>query len=194
MQAAPDRRCDWRLQPAWRRLAIRPALWPVLLLATLLFGCGNSPYSGDETGQVALYTVFGDDPPTIDPSLAYDFNSEAIASLIYPSYFQYHYLKRDPLVLLPALGAGPPIVEPTPVVVVAAGRRVVRPGQKWTFRIKRGLRFQDDPCFPDGKGREILGADFLSSFRRRTIWCASQRTYLAGSNPVGGPVQEQYPQ
>ncbi|MCW3054638.1 MAG: ABC-type oligopeptide transport system,periplasmic component, partial [Chthonomonadales bacterium] len=32
--------------------------------------------------------------------------------------------------------------------------------------IKHGLRFQDDPCFPGGKGREITAADFLYTFRR----------------------------
>ena len=32
------------------------------------------------------------------------------------------------------------------------------------------------------------------SVRAGALWCAWQRTYLTGSNPAGGPVQEPYPQ
>ncbi len=36
----------------------------------------------------------------------------------------------------------------------------------YTFRIKKGVRFIDDPCFPDGKGREVTAQDFLFCFKR----------------------------
>src|SRR5437763_1047285 len=126
----------------------------------LLPGCGNSPYPTGDAAKATFYTVFADDPLTMDPSLAYDFNSEAIAALVYPSYYQYHWLKRNPLVLLPALGAEEAKVEQFPVTVLDEGQPVKRTGERWTFRINKRVRFQDDPCFAGGRGRDVVAADF----------------------------------
>ncbi|MBL4625701.1 MAG: ABC transporter substrate-binding protein [Flavobacteriales bacterium] len=37
---------------------------------------------------------------------------------------------------------------------------------KFTFFIRKGVMFHDDPCFPEGKGREVTAADFLYSFTK----------------------------
>lgn len=37
-------------------------------------------------------------------------------------------------------------------------------GRVYTFYLKKGVRFHDDPCFPDGKGREVKASDFKYSF------------------------------
>ncbi len=37
---------------------------------------------------------------------------------------------------------------------------------QWTFHIRKGVKFQNDPCFPDGKGREITVKDFLYCFEK----------------------------
>jgi len=34
----------------------------------------------------------------------------------------------------------------------------------WTFTIRKGVKFHDDPCFPNSKGREITAKDFKYSF------------------------------
>ena len=36
----------------------------------------------------------------------------------------------------------------------------------WTFHIRKGVKFHDDPCFEDGKGREINANDFNYCFNR----------------------------
>ncbi|GAB4487722.1 MAG: ABC transporter substrate-binding protein [Raineya sp.] len=36
----------------------------------------------------------------------------------------------------------------------------------YTFKIKKDIRFHDDPCFPNGLGREVLAEDFVYSFKR----------------------------
>ncbi|GAH72512.1 unnamed protein product, partial [marine sediment metagenome] len=36
----------------------------------------------------------------------------------------------------------------------------------YTIKIKRGVYFQDDGCFPGGKGRELKAEDFIFSFKR----------------------------
>ncbi len=137
-----------------------------LLLALALAGCGNNPYPPGESARPVLYRALSDDPKTLDPSVSYGVDEAPIIDVLYASYFQYHYLKRDPYVLELALGAEQPRREPYWYAASENGRAVRKRGESWTFRIKHGLRFQDDPCFPGGKGREIVAADFLYSFRR----------------------------
>jgi ABC-type transport system substrate-binding protein len=36
----------------------------------------------------------------------------------------------------------------------------------YTFKRKQGVRFQDDPCFPGGKGRAVTADDFVYSLKR----------------------------
>ncbi len=38
-------------------------------------------------------------------------------------------------------------------------------GMVYTFKIKKGVFFHDDPCFSDGKGREVNAEDFAWSFK-----------------------------
>ena len=140
-------------------------------MALLFSGCSNNPYKKGEAAQPILYLSIATDPKTFDPSICYDVPGATIIDPIYATYLQYDYLKRDPYVLVPGLGATQPEVVDTPVVVVEKDKdgnttRKTAQGQTWTFHIKKGLRFQDDPCFAGGKGREILGADFLYTWRR----------------------------
>ena len=136
------------------------------LLLVILAACNNNPYPAGETAQAIIYSTIGDDPKTLDPSIAYDVASSSIIDNIYPSYMQYNYLKRDPFVVEPGLGAEEPKRERVAVTITEDGQTITKQGERWTFRIKKGLYFQDDPCFLDGKGREILAADFLYTFRR----------------------------
>ena len=135
-------------------------------LGITLVGCGNNPYPPGESATTTLYRVLADDPKTLDPSIAYDVPSANVIDVIYPPYLQYNYLKRDPYVLEMGLGAEEPKREKWPVTTMVDGKPVKAMGERWTFKIKKGLRFQDDPCFPNGKGREITGDDFLFSFKR----------------------------
>lgn len=140
-------------------------IW-LLPLALILVGCSNNPYPPGETARPILFRSLDDDPRTLDPSVAYTTTESSIMDVIYPSFYQYHYLKRDPYVLELALGAEEPRRAPYAYTETEKGRAVAKRGEAWTFRIKRGLRFQDDPCFAGGKGRAITAADFLYSFRR----------------------------
>jgi oligopeptide transport system substrate-binding protein len=36
----------------------------------------------------------------------------------------------------------------------------------WTFHLRRGVKFHDDPCFEDGKGREMNANDFRYCFEK----------------------------
>lgn len=147
--------------------AARVIAVPVFLgLLVGLCGCGNDPYPPGATARPILFRALPDDPKTLDPTVAYIVSDAQIVDLIYPCYFRYHFLKRDPYVLELNFGAEQPKREPYLYTVTQSGHTVQKHGESWTFRIKRGLRFQDDPCFPHGKGREIKAADFIYSFRR----------------------------
>ncbi|MEO1653701.1 MAG: ABC transporter substrate-binding protein [Bacteroidota bacterium] len=39
-------------------------------------------------------------------------------------------------------------------------------GREYIFTIRHDVKFHDDPCFPDGIGREVRADDFVYSFRR----------------------------
>ena len=145
---------------------IAGAFCALAALSSLVAGCGNNPYPAGEAGSATIHRVLADDPKTLDPSIAYDVPSANVIDVIYPTYFQYHYLHRDPFVLDLALGAEEPKREKWPVTTIVKGKPTKSIGERWTFKIKPGLHFQDDPCFAGGKGREIVASDFLHSFRR----------------------------
>jgi len=153
--------------PLLHRFRTRP-IWPLLLLIAAgplgLAGCTNNPYPQGEPGGSVIYRALQADLRTLDPSISYTVDESSIVDLIYPAYFGYHYLKQAPFELVLALGAAEPKRERSTYTDPKTGRQAV--GETWTFRIKPGLKFQDDPCFPGGKGREITAADFLFSFRR----------------------------
>ena len=36
----------------------------------------------------------------------------------------------------------------------------------WTFHLRKGVKFHDDPCFEDGRGREVIASDFSYCFEK----------------------------
>lgn len=129
-------------------------------------GCSNNPYAADEVSRSVIYGTIGD-LKSLDPTVAYTVSEGAVIDCIYPAYYKYHPLKQSPYTLELALGAEE--AKRTPITVTVKdkdGNTKTQQGEEWTFRLKKGLRFQDDPCFPGGKGREITAADIAYSFRR----------------------------
>ena len=37
---------------------------------------------------------------------------------------------------------------------------------QWTFHIRKGVKFHNDPCFSSGKGREVTAKDFAYCFEK----------------------------
>ncbi len=143
------------------------ALLACLCLAMFATGCGNSPYPAANSSRSILYLALTDDVKSLDPTIAYDVDSGSVVNLLYPAYFNYDYLKRNPLQLDLCLGARMPSVKPvTYLAATPSGSKKMVNGQLWTFQIRPDLRFQNDPCFPNGQGRQITAADFIYSFKR----------------------------
>ncbi len=111
-----------------------------LLMAQM--ASGESVYRG-ETGRLT----------GLDPARVMDVPSVQAVSKIYEGLVQYAYLQR-PYQVEPCLADAMPVVSSN--------------GMEYTFRIRRGIYFQDDPCFEstDGKGRELTAEDFIYAIKR----------------------------
>ena len=87
----------------------------------------------------------------LDPGVSGEVSSSMAISRIYEGLLEYDYLAR-PYEVIPNLADSMP--------------KISDDGLVYTFKIRRGIYFQDDPCFPDGKGRELLAEDFAYSIKR----------------------------
>ncbi len=131
---------------------------------TALSGCGNSPYQSGVTKESVYFLSQADDPRKLDPASSYRASEGTILDVICSSYYDYHPLYTEPFELQTNLGAQPAERESYSYVDPKTKKSVT--GERWTFRIRRDLKFADDPCFPDGKGRPIDARDFVYAFRR----------------------------
>ena len=86
-----------------------------------------------------------------DPVQSNDVYSSRAVALIYEPLYQYHYLKR-PYRAIPCLADGMP--------------QVSDDGLTLRIGLKKNVRFQDDPCFPGGKGRTVTAQDAAFSLKR----------------------------
>jgi oligopeptide transport system substrate-binding protein len=118
---------------------------------TLLSACsGKSKNLGACNGNIIRYPMIAD-AKSLDPITSDDRYSHLSAGLIYEGLVQYHYLKR-PLEVVPALAEAMPEISKDELT--------------YTFKIKKGVKFQDSKYFEGGKGREVKAKDFVYSFLR----------------------------
>lgn len=123
----------------------------LFLVALVLMAASTSCTGRRELGNV-LRTAIREKYKTLDPQQASDFYSHTEVARAYEGLLHYHYLKR-PYVIEPLLAESMPTVS--------------KDGLIYTFRLKADVRFQDDKAFaPDGKGRAVVAADFVYSFKR----------------------------
>ncbi|MBI3542424.1 MAG: hypothetical protein HY075_04005, partial [Deltaproteobacteria bacterium] len=130
-----------------RSICFRTILTGILVGAVLASpGCTRKRTVGN-----VLRTGVREKYKSLDPAHGQDYYSNTLIRRAYEGLLEYHYLKR-PYVIEPLLAEGMPAVS--------------RDGLTYTFKIKQGVRFQDDKAFPDGKGRELVASDFVYSFKR----------------------------
>ena len=96
-----------------------------------------------------------DEARSLDPQYAYDQMSQIIEELVQDRLLQYNAMKTDPYELEPCMLAA------MPEKTVEADGSVT-----YLCRLKPDIHFHDDPCFPGGKGREVLTSDVLYAFQR----------------------------
>ena len=121
-------------------------------------------------GEQVLYSQAGR-IQGFDPAKAGDVASSMAIARMYEGLLQYAYLKR-PYELEPLLAEAMPTVSDD--------------GLTYTFTIREGIFFQDDPCFPGGKGRELTAADFVYSIKRIADVKNSSSGYWAFRGRIAG--------
>jgi len=128
---------------------VRPTLPLLLLVAIAATGCGAERYPAEPPATAHLY--LNEDITGLDPVFAQDEISGACCLQIFDAPYEYEYLVR-PYQLKPCLAEALP--------------EVSEDGLVHRFRIRPGVLFHDDPCFPDGKGREVTADDVVFSLKR----------------------------
>ncbi len=123
--------------------------------------CNNNPYGDEASAGRVFFTSLDENPTTVDPQRASDVDSLYISSNIHDTAYEFHYLKR-PFEIVPSMATAMPQKRWRTDFPGLAGRRVY----SLRFALRRGLRFQDDPCFAGGRGREIRIDDIILAFRR----------------------------
>ncbi|MFM9994532.1 MAG: ABC transporter substrate-binding protein [Phycisphaerales bacterium] len=140
------------MRPAVRRAAVHAVL---VLFASVAAVAGATPALAQAKAEkVIRIPVRTDGAKNLDPvkgSTQYD--NQACAQ-VYETLLQWKYLKR-PLELEPLLLTEMPRPTDNP-----DGTRT------WKFTLKPGVKFHDDPCFPGGKGRELMTDDVFYSWKR----------------------------
>jgi oligopeptide transport system substrate-binding protein len=115
------------------------------MLATI--SCTKKVDDKDNT----LNVVVKSNIKSLDPMYANDRYSNIVNAQIYEPLLTYHYLKR-PATLIPNLAESMPTAS--------------KDGLTHTIKIKKGIKFQDDSSFANGKGREVTAQDFMYAWRR----------------------------
>ena len=117
------------------------------------------------------FPVASDGPRSLDPvdgSTQYDFRC---TSQIYETLLQKNYLKR-PFEQEPLLLAKMPEISDD--------------GLTYHFTLKKGVKFHDDPCFPGGKGRELVAEDVIYTFKRFADSDISLKSWWLFENTIAG--------
>lgn len=124
--------------------------WVPAVILALTFGCTKK---SDVDTSNTFHTYSTAKIKGLDPAFADDLYSGTEVMRVYEGLLQYHYLKR-PYELIPAIAEEMPTISSD--------------GKTYTFKLKKGVLFQDDPAFKatNGKGREVVAEDFIYSFKR----------------------------
>lgn len=133
-----------------------------LLVGGLLAGCGNDPNPTpyhetreDGTPWKVYYGVTTEEVRSLDPQVLYDMVSRRILEPVQDTLLEYEAMKTDPYEV------GPSILAEVPKPVPNADGTVT-----YQCRMKPGIFYHDDPCFPGGKGREVVASDVQYAFQR----------------------------
>ncbi len=119
-------------------------LGSLLLLSSAVIAC--IPQSGVVPGTFRRPLIV--DISGLDPVRIQDVESHLIGSQIFEGLIE---IDDNTLEIKPLL----------------AERYEISPdGRTYTFHLRKGVRFQDDPCFLEGKGREVVASDFKYSLER----------------------------
>jgi len=157
-----------------------------LVVGLLAAGTCNSPYPAADERANALYTSFADEPVHMDPAQAYGGLAYSLICHIVEPPLQYHLLKR-PYALEPLTATEVPRAETRRITWEGKGMDAV----VYTVRLKRGILYQDHPCFVAANRRlterEARGIRRLADFRQRATRELVASDYVLGIRRLADP-------
>ena len=121
----------------------------------------ESGTAGGKGGAKIFYHYRTSEEKSMDPHKQFDAASSLLVRNLYDTLLQYHYLKR-PYTMVPAL------LEKMPEK---------KDGNSYLFTLRKGVKFHDNACFPDGKGRELNADDVIFSIKRYADANVNDRSY-----------------
>lgn len=131
-------------------------------VAVFLVACDNDPNPvplkksrPDGSPWLVRYGALPEAPRSLDPQVAYDQMSRRILEPIYDCLLEYHPFKTDPYEVVPCM------LEAMPVKTGLTDGKI-----EYRCKLKRGIYFHDDACFPGGKGREVTAQDVEYAWKR----------------------------
>lgn len=160
-----------------------------ILLLYIIFGtfmaCSNNPYPHENGAGKIFYTAFSSSPKNLDPQHTYTMADLAYLRWAYEPLVDYHYLDAKKLV--------PALAEEIPEEVITKENGKVKE-VRYSFKLRKGVHYINDPCFPGGKGREMVAEDFHYVFKRATdpfVACpiASQLISINGFKEYGAKIK-----
>lgn len=101
------------------------------------------------------------------PSIV-DVYSYRVASQIYEGLFKFN---QENLEVVPSL---------------ASSYEVDETGTVYTITLRKGVKFHDDACFPEGEGRELVAEDIAYCFKRLCIPSANNHSFYLFDGIVKG--------
>lgn len=125
-----------------------------LTAAWLVSGCDGQSNSGGSAAQPNVKTfryAMRSSPGSLDPAKVSTVSGNQMVQTLYDSLYAYKYLQR-PYELKPRLAAAMP--------------EISEGGLTYTIRLRKGIRFADDPAFEGGRGREVIAEDFVYALKR----------------------------
>jgi len=117
-------------------------------MMVILSGCKKK---ADDNGQMVKYQSLPVKIKTMDPGNIGDVYSSRVTAQYIECLYQYHYLKR-PYEIIPMLAESMP--------------QISKDGLSYTIKIKKGVYFTHDKCFPNARPRELVAEDFVFAWKR----------------------------
>jgi len=123
-----------------------------LVLILVLVSPGPPSTAGPETLErgKARFAVVGT-IETLDPPRSSSEAARTLVANLFDQLYEYDHVRR-PFTLVPALAAALP--------------EVSEDRKSQTIRLRKGVTFVDDGCFPNNKGREVTASDLVYCIKR----------------------------
>jgi oligopeptide transport system substrate-binding protein len=136
-----------RLNYMIRKLLINFIL--LFLLSLIWFNCKNNKSDFNNSNVSGTFKFILSDPvESLDPANILYSSDGLVASLCYEGIVALTQKQNE--------------LEP----LIAESWEKTDNGKIYIFKIRKGIKFHNDPCFPGGKGRELISDDIIYTFER----------------------------